>query len=56
MYRYLSNYRQIIHLENIDVCETFLNAAKNVFFKNSIIALKKDYPEVDFNCPMKVNI
>lgn len=54
MYKFMSNYRQIIHVRNIDVCEAFRNAASNMFFKNSIIQLKDDYPDVDFNCPLKV--
>ena len=42
-------------MAKIDVCEAFRNAASNMFFKKSIIQLKADYPEIDFNCPLKVS-
>ena len=53
-YKFMTNYRSIIHLKKVDVCHFMKNANGNVFFSKPILALKTAFPNTIFKCPFKV--
>ena len=55
-YKLMTNYRTIIHVKKIDICNLLKNVVGNVFFSKPILALRTAFPNAEFNCPFKVQI
>ena len=53
-YKFMTNYRSIIHLKKVDICDFMKNAAGNVFLSKPILNMKAAFPNVIFGCPFKV--
>ena len=54
LYKFMTNYRSIIHLKKVDVCSFMKNSNDNVFFSKPILNLKAAFPKTIFECPFKV--
>ena len=55
MYKFMSNYRQIVHLSKINVCKLMQDSNANIFFKQPLLQIRSDFPNADLKCPIKVN-
>ena len=54
-YKFLNNYRQIIHLKDVNLC-TFLNDAEsNMFLRDPLLLMKAEFPNIKFKCPWSVS-
>ena len=51
----MSNYRQIIHVAKIDLCNLLKDTNANLFIRQPISQLIAAYPNIDFKCPITVN-
>ena len=56
LYKFINNYRSIIHLPKVDICDFMKNADENLFLSKPLLALKAAFPNVEFKCPFKVQI
>ena len=50
----MNNYRSIVHLSKIDICDFMKNAEDNLFLSKPLLALKTAFPNAEFKCPFKV--
>lgn len=55
-YKFLNNYRQIVDIKNVDLCQFLDNANSNMFLRDPLLTMKVAFPNVEFKCPWKVNI
>ena len=53
-YKFMTNYRSIIHLPKVDICYLMKNAAGNLFLSKPLLTLKATFPNAIFECPFKV--
>ena len=53
-YKFMTNYRSIIHLPKVDICYLMKNAGDNLFLSKPLLVLKAAYPNAEFKCPFKV--
>lgn len=55
-FKMLNNFRQIIHVKNIDLCKFFINAKSYFFLNVQFFKMKAAFPNIVFKCPFRVNI
>ena len=53
-YKLMTNYRTIIHVTKIDICNLMKNANLNLFLTKPFLSLKAAFPNAIFKCPFKV--
>ena len=53
-YKFITNYRSILHLPKVDICNLMKNAEGNLFLSKPLLAFKAAFPNAEFNCPFKV--
>ena len=54
LYKFMNNYRQIIHLSKIDACKLMHDSNANMFLRKPISQLKAAFPKTVFKCPFNV--
>lgn len=55
LYKFLTNYRQILHVSDIKLCTLLTNSETYLFLAEAMAKFKSIYSEDELKCPFQVN-